>query len=70
VSDLAHCDEGHLSGEHAAECGCVCCAETLFADDSPAVFIPLPAKGSVYTLADTITGLLLPVDIFRPPAAA
>ena len=69
VSAMADCDDDHQSGEHAAVCACVCCVGTVFANDTPAAFASVPDKGSVYTVVATITGMLLPADIFRPPAS-
>ena len=70
ASALADCDDDHQSDEHPAVCDCFCCTETVFANDAPAALMLLPAKGSVHAGVVAMTGMLLPADIFRPPAAA
>jgi hypothetical protein len=70
VSASAACDDDHQSGEHATVCVCVCCTPTAFATDMSAALVSLPAKGRLWAVVTIMTGMLLPADIFRPPAAA
>ncbi len=63
------CDDAHET-DCTTECVCLCHAgETISNDDSTIGLVP-PYAARLCVAEDTFAGTLLPVDIFRPPAAS